>query len=47
MTPKGKKLFDKVEPLYSKQVRQLMAVLNEPEQKALVKALGKIRKELS
>jgi DNA-binding MarR family transcriptional regulator len=47
MTPKGKKLFDKVEPLYSKQIRQLMAVLNDSEQKALVKALGKIRKELS
>jgi len=47
MTPKGKKLFAKVEPLYSKQIRQLMAVLNESEQKGLVKALGKIRKELS
>jgi len=47
MTSKGKKLFAKVEPLYSKQIRQLMAVLNESEQKGLVKALGKIRKELS
>jgi DNA-binding MarR family transcriptional regulator len=47
MTPKGKKLFYKVEPLYSKQIRQIMTVLNESEQKALVKALGKIRKELS
>jgi MarR family 2-MHQ and catechol resistance regulon transcriptional repressor len=47
MTPKGKKLFAKVEPLYVKQIRKLMSVLNESEEKALVKSLGKIRKELS
>jgi len=47
MTPKGKKLFDKVEPLYTRQIRQLMEVLKETEQKGLIKSLGKIRKELS
>ncbi|MHC4130756.1 MAG: MarR family winged helix-turn-helix transcriptional regulator [Planctomycetota bacterium] len=46
MTTKGKKLFARVEPLYSKQIRQLMEVLKETEQKGLIKSLGKIRSKL-
>ncbi|MHC4758611.1 MAG: MarR family winged helix-turn-helix transcriptional regulator [Planctomycetota bacterium] len=47
MTPKGKKLFAKVEPLYARQVHQVMTILNETEQKGLIKSLGKIRNKLS
>ncbi|MHC4212655.1 MAG: MarR family winged helix-turn-helix transcriptional regulator [Planctomycetota bacterium] len=47
MTAKGKKLFAKVEPLYSRQVQKLMNVLKESDQKALIKTLGKLRNRLS
>ena len=47
MTTKGKKLFAKVEPLYSRQVQKLMNVLKESDQKALIKTLGKLRSKFS
>ena len=47
MTAKGTKLFAKVEPLYAKQVQQIMAVFKEAEQKKLIAMLGRIRGELA
>jgi MarR family 2-MHQ and catechol resistance regulon transcriptional repressor len=47
MTGKGKRLFAKVEPLYAKQVRQIMATLKTGEQKRLEAMLEKVRGELS
>jgi len=46
MTEGGRKLFDKVEPKYERQVRQIMAALKIAEQKSLTETLGKIRKKL-
>ena len=46
LTAGGKKLFAGVEPLYEKQVREIMAVLQKNEQKKLVQMLGKIRIKL-
>jgi MarR family 2-MHQ and catechol resistance regulon transcriptional repressor len=46
MTPRGKKLFARVEPLYAKQVQQIMAVVKKPEQKRLVAMLERVRSEL-
>ncbi|MFC1738074.1 MarR family winged helix-turn-helix transcriptional regulator [Planctomycetota bacterium] len=47
LTAKGKKLFTKVEPLYAKQVKDIMAVLKQTEQKELIISLGKLRIKLS
>ena len=47
LTAKGKKLFTKVEPLYAKQVKDIMTVLKQTEQKGLIKMLGKLRSKLS
>jgi len=47
MTSRGQKLFAKVEPLYAKQVHQIMAVFKEAEQKRLAEMLGRIRAELA
>jgi len=46
MTNKGKKIFDKVELLYIKQVKQLMSVLSIDEQRKIISALEKIRNGL-
>jgi len=46
MTSKGKKIFDKVELLYIKQVKQLMSVLSIDEQRKIISALEKIRNGL-
>ncbi|MHC4623145.1 MAG: MarR family winged helix-turn-helix transcriptional regulator [Planctomycetota bacterium] len=46
LTPRGKKLFARVEPLYAKQVGQIMAVVKKPEQKRLIAMLEKVRSEL-
>lgn len=43
LTNRGKKLLAKVEPLYAEEVKRIMAHLEEPEQKRLIKALEKIR----
>jgi DNA-binding MarR family transcriptional regulator len=47
LTDKGKKLFNKVEPLYQKQVRQLMSILSPEEQAKIISILEKIREGLS
>jgi DNA-binding MarR family transcriptional regulator len=47
MTSRGRRLFGKVEPLYAKQVQQIMAVFKEGEQKRLIGMLGRIRGELA
>ena len=46
LTTKGKKLLDKVEPLYLKEIKKT-TVLNPTEQKKLIKLLEKIRKNLN
>jgi DNA-binding MarR family transcriptional regulator len=46
LTPRGKKLFARVEPLYAKQVQQIMAVFKQTEQKRLIAMLEKVRSEL-
>jgi len=46
MTPKGRKLFVRVEPLYVEQVKQLMAVFKQGDQKKLITMLEKVRREL-
>ena len=43
LTPKGKKLFTKVEPLYAAQIKQVMANFSQSEQKKLITALEKVR----
>ncbi len=43
LTDHGKKLLAKVEPLYTNEVKRIMAPLKEPEQKRLIKTLEKIR----
>ncbi len=47
MTVKGKKLLAKVEPLYAREVKKVMACLGKTEQKRLVALLEKIRKNIS
>jgi hypothetical protein len=47
MTSRGRKLFAKVEPLYARQVKKIVAPLKEGEQKRLAAMLGKVRGELS
>jgi DNA-binding MarR family transcriptional regulator len=46
MTAKGKKLFAKVEPLYAKQVQEVMSTLKQSEQKDLIAAMEKVRGKL-
>ena len=47
MTSRGRRLFGKVEPLYARQVQQIMAVFKSGEQKTLIGMLGRIRGELA
>jgi len=47
LTSRGKKLLERVQPVYVNEVKKAMAVLPEPQQKNLVKMLEKIRGELS
>ena len=42
-TAKGKKLLEKVEPLYGKEVTRIMASLNQVEQKKLITNMEKVR----
>jgi len=46
LTPRGKKLIERVEPLYTKEVERIMAALKEPEQKRLIVMLEKIRSNI-
>ena len=47
MTSKGKKLLAKAEPLYAKQVEEMMAPTKSAEQKKLITVLEKIRSRLN
>jgi DNA-binding MarR family transcriptional regulator len=43
LTAKGRKLFEKAEPLYAKLVKQVMSGFNQAELKKLIAALEKVR----
>lgn len=43
MTTKSKKLLEKVEPLYAREVTRIMNCLNQAEQKKLITKMEKIR----
>ncbi len=47
MTARGRRLFTTVEPLYAKQVREIMSRLGVTEQKRLISALEKVRGRLN
>ena len=46
LTESGKKLFEKVEPLYASQIKKTMSGLSEAEQKKLKQMLEKVRHRL-
>jgi len=46
LTPYGKKLLSRIEPLYAKEVQRIMDVLLEAEQKRLIGMLEKIRSNI-
>ena len=46
LTAKGKKLFEKVEPVYIRQIRKVMSPLSRFEMKTLMLLLEKIRQQL-
>lgn len=46
LTGRGKKLFVKVDPLYVKEVKNVMSILETTEQKSLIRSLEKIRTRL-
>ena len=46
LTPRGSKTLDKVEPLYAKEVKKIMATLRERDQKKLIAMLDRIRTKL-
>jgi DNA-binding MarR family transcriptional regulator len=47
LTERGKKLFVRVDPLYSKEVKGAMGVLKGTEQKKLVRMLEKVRANIT
>ena len=47
LTDKAKKLFAKVDPLYSKEVTKTMACLKQTEQKKLIKMLERVRANIT
>lgn len=47
MTARGRKLFTTVEPIYAKQVREIMSHLGVTEQKRLISALEKVRVKIN
>ncbi len=46
LTARGRRLLDKVEPHYGKEVARIMGVLKNSEQKTLMKMLEKVRANL-
>jgi len=46
LTAKGQKVLEQVEDLYGREVKKVMAVLKEPEQKKLIAMLEKVRGNL-
>ncbi len=47
LTAKGKKAFEKAEPLYDKMIKQAMSGFNQSQQKNLMAALEKVRANIS
>ena len=47
LTPKGKKLYEKVEPVYLEQIKYVMSDLNQSQLKTLMTLLEKIRQKLN
>ena len=47
LTALGKKLFAKVEPHYSRRIKEVMAIVSQTEQKRLIATLEKIRGQLN
>lgn len=47
LTSRGRKLLAQIEPLYTKEVKRIMAVLRQAEQKTLIAMLEKIRGNIS
>ncbi len=47
LTESGKKLLEKIEPLYAQEVNRIMAVLVESEQKRLIGMLEKVRSNIN
>jgi len=47
LTGQGRKLLAQIEPLYTKEVKRIMAVLKQAEQKTLIALLEKIRGNIS
>ncbi len=46
LTARGRRLLDKVEPHYGKEVARIMSVLKNSEQKTLIRMLEKVRANL-
>lgn len=47
LTGRGRTLLAKIEPLYTKEVKRIMAALKQDEQKAVIEMLEKIRGNIS
>ena len=47
LTSRGRKLLARIEPLYTNEVKRIMAVLKQTEQKTLIAMLEKIRGNIS
>jgi DNA-binding MarR family transcriptional regulator len=47
LTNTGRKLMEKIEPLYAKEVKRIMAVLVEDDQKRLIGMLEKVRSNIN
>ena len=47
LTRRGKRLLEKVEPLYGEEVRRIMSALKESEQKKLIGFLEKVRSNIT
>jgi len=47
LTNRGRELLDRIEPLYTKEVKRIMAVLKQTQQKTLIAMLEKVRANIS
>jgi len=47
LTNRGRELLDRIEPLYTKEVKRIMAVLKQAQQKTLIAMLEKVRANIS
>lgn len=46
LTTRARKLLDRIEPLYTKEVKQIMSALNQAERKKLIAMLEKVRSNI-